>query len=146
MTTNADIVLPLGVILPLDRIVKDRLVNVPPLDNITELTFTVDTAGVQLLPVKSRIVNQLPVVIVGIAVPLFIVKLGAFNVAPPVVPNANVRVMVEDATNPPVTNEQPKLVASAMKLRNAIVYHLPSKEYRLLSKAHKTAIIKHEIS
>ena len=85
----------------------------PPLDNIAEVTFNVDTAGVQLLPVKSRIWNQLPVVIVGIAEPLFIVKLGAVTEVPPVVPNANVRVKAEDATNPPVTNEQLKLVASA---------------------------------
>ena len=78
-----------------------------------ELTFNVVTAGVQLLPVKSRILNQLPVVIVGIAEPLFIVKLGAVVVVPPVVPNVNVRVIPESDTNPPVTNEQLKLVASA---------------------------------
>ena len=36
---------------------------------------------------------------------------------------------------------EPKQVAAAMKERNAIVYHLPSGEYRLASRAHRTALL-----
>ena len=35
----------------------------------------------------------------------------------------------------------PNAVAVAMKLINAIVYHLPSGEYRLASRAHRTALL-----
>ena len=36
---------------------------------------------------------------------------------------------------------EPKDVALAMKKRNAIVYHLPSREYRLASRAYQTALL-----
>ncbi len=36
---------------------------------------------------------------------------------------------------------EPKEVAVAMKKRNAIVYHLPSGEFRLASRAHRTALL-----
>ena len=36
---------------------------------------------------------------------------------------------------------QPKEVAVAMKMSNAIVYHVPSGEYRLASRAHRTALL-----
>ena len=36
---------------------------------------------------------------------------------------------------------EPKDVAVAMKKRNAIVYHLPSGEYRLASRAYRTALL-----
>ena len=36
---------------------------------------------------------------------------------------------------------EPKQVAVAMKMRNAIVYHMPSGEYRLASRAHRTALL-----
>ena len=36
---------------------------------------------------------------------------------------------------------QPKQVAVAMKEQAAIVYHLPSGEYRLASRAHRTALL-----
>jgi predicted phosphoadenosine phosphosulfate sulfurtransferase len=35
----------------------------------------------------------------------------------------------------------PKKVAEAMKETNAIVYHLPSGEYRCASRAHRTALL-----
>jgi hypothetical protein len=35
---------------------------------------------------------------------------------------------------------EPKQVALAMKVRNAIIYHHPSGEYRLASRAHRTAL------
>ena len=35
---------------------------------------------------------------------------------------------------------EPKQVALAMKERNAIIYHHPSGEYRLASRAHRTAL------
>ena len=36
---------------------------------------------------------------------------------------------------------QPKDVAVAMKKSNAIMYHIPSREYRLTSRAHRTALL-----
>ena len=36
---------------------------------------------------------------------------------------------------------QPKQVAVAMKEQASIVYHLPSGEYRLASRAHRTALL-----
>ena len=36
---------------------------------------------------------------------------------------------------------EPKDVAAAMKMSNAIVYHPPSGEYRLASRAHRTALL-----
>ena len=36
---------------------------------------------------------------------------------------------------------EPKEVALAMQMRTAIVYHLPSREYRLASRAHRTALL-----
>ena len=36
---------------------------------------------------------------------------------------------------------QPKQVAVAMKEQTAIVYHLPSGEYRLATRAHRTALL-----
>ncbi len=36
---------------------------------------------------------------------------------------------------------EPKEVAAAMKKRNAIVFHITSGEYRLTSRAHRTALL-----
>ena len=38
---------------------------------------------------------------------------------------------------------EPKDVAVAMKKRNCIVYHMPSREYRLASRAHRTALMRY---
>ena len=38
---------------------------------------------------------------------------------------------------------QPKQVAVAMKETNCLVYHMPSKEYRLASRAHRTALMQY---
>ena len=43
--------------------------------------------------------------------------------------------------NEGVNLAEPKQVALAMKERNAIIYHHPSGEYRMVSKAHRTALI-----
>ena len=40
-----------------------------------------------------------------------------------------------------VSLAQPKDVAVAMKKQTAIVYHLPSGEYRMASRAHRTALL-----
>lgn len=39
---------------------------------------------------------------------------------------------------------EPKDVAVAMKKRNCIVYHMPSGEYRLVSRAHRTALMQYK--
>ena len=39
---------------------------------------------------------------------------------------------------------QPKDVAVAMKMTNCIVYHIPSKQYRLVSRAHRTALMQYK--
>ena len=43
--------------------------------------------------------------------------------------------------NEGVNLAEPKDVAVAMKKRQAIVYHLPSGEYRLASRAHRTVLL-----
>jgi len=42
--------------------------------------------------------------------------------------------------NEGVNLAEPKQVALAMKERNAIIYHHPSGEYRIASRAHRTAL------
>jgi len=102
LITNAAIVLPAGVIVPVPTIVIDKLVYVPPLAKVKLFKFNEVVAGVQVLPVKSNILNQLPVVIVGIEAPDVIARLGALVVEPPVVPNVNVLVTDIVVVNPPV--------------------------------------------
>ena len=46
-----------------------------------------------------------------------------------------------DIENQGVNLAEPKEVALAMKKRQAIIYHHPSGEYRLASRAHRTALI-----
>ena len=74
---------PLVVIVPVPTAFILKLVYVPPVDRFIELTLTMAAAGVVLLPVKSRLLIQLPVEIVGIAEPEVIAKLGAVVVEPP---------------------------------------------------------------
>ena len=38
---------------------------------------------------------------------------------------------------------EPREVAFFMKKRNCLVYHMPSKEYRLASRAHRTALMQY---
>ena len=38
---------------------------------------------------------------------------------------------------------EPKDVAVAMKKRNCIVYHMPSRQYRLATRAHRTALMRY---
>ena len=49
--------------------------------------------------------------------------------------------LFDDVEHKGVNLAEPKEVAVAMKKRNAIVYHLPSGEYRLASRAHRTALL-----
>jgi len=92
LITNAAIVLPAGVIVPVPTIVADNDVYVPPLANVNEFKFNEVADGVHVLPVKSNILNQLPVVIVGIEAPEVIDRLGALADVPPVVPKTKVLV------------------------------------------------------
>ena len=50
--------------------------------------------GEQVLPVKSSVLNQLPLVIVGACEPEINFKVGALVIVPPVVPKVNVLVNV----------------------------------------------------
>ena len=104
LTVNAAIVLPLGVIVPVPAAIIDRLVYVPPVAKIKLLAmFTVDTAGIHVLPVKSRLLIQLAVVIVGIDAPDISERLIAVEVDPPaVVPTVNVLVTPIVLLKPPV--------------------------------------------
>ena len=116
LTANAAIGFALLVIVPVPAAVIDKLVYVPPAAKIKlPVTFTVDTAGVAVDPVKSKLLNQLPVVIVGMDAPDCIDKLGAVVAEPPaVVPQVNDLVsVVISAVNPPVP-DQVKLVRSAI--------------------------------
>ena len=47
----------------------------------------------------------------------------------------------EGIENEGVNLALPKQLALAMKERNAIIYHHPSREYRLASTAHRTALM-----
>jgi len=95
--------LPLLVILPAPDVTTDKLVNVPPADK-TKLSMFTDVAGIANAVVpKSNVLNQLPVVIVAIPVPLPVrVKFGLLVAEPPVVPNTYVLVIDASAVNPPV--------------------------------------------
>ena len=116
LTINPAIVFALLVIVPVPAAVIDKLVYVPPAAKVKlPVTFTVDTAGVAVEPVKSKLLNQLPVVNVGILAPAVIARLGAVVIEPPaVVPQVNDLVsVVISAVKPPVP-DQVKLVRSAI--------------------------------
>jgi len=86
-------------------------VYVPPVASVNVLTNTVAVAGVDVVPVKSSVLNQLLVVKVGTAAPLVNDKFGAVVVEPPAVePKVNVLVTDKPAVKPPVP-VQVKLVA-----------------------------------
>ena len=75
----------------------------PPVAKVRVLTNMVAAAGVAVVPVKFKELNQLLVVIVGMAAPLVIAKFGALVSEPPAVdPNRNVLVTARLDTNPPV--------------------------------------------
>ena len=103
LIVNAAIVLPFDVIVPVSTVVIVKLVNVPPLESVIESTFN-DVAGTANAVVpKFKLLNQLPVVNVWIAVPLPVkVKFGLLVAEPPVVPTVNVLVISAAAVNPPV--------------------------------------------
>ena len=115
LTLNAAIVFALLVIVPVPAAVIDKLVYVPPAAKVKlPVTFTVDTAGVAVEPVKSKLLNQLPVVNVGIDAPDCIDKLGAVVMEPPAVdPHVSVLVTLMAVVKPPVP-DQVKLVRSAI--------------------------------
>jgi hypothetical protein len=50
-------------------------------------------------------------------------------------------VVFSEIENKGVNLAEPTEVALAMKKRQAIVYHHPSREYRMASRAHRTALI-----
>lgn len=111
---SAAMVLPALVIVPLPTMFAVSPVYVPPVANIKELTLTVVVAGVLVVPVKFKVLNQLPLANVGTAAPLVNDKLGALVDAPPAaLPKENVRVMSAAAVNPPVP-EQVNPVAVAI--------------------------------
>ena len=85
----------------------------PPVANVNVLTNTVANAGVDVLPVKFNVLNQLLFVIVGIPEPAFMNRLGALVVEPLVVPNTKVLATAIIELNPPAPDTV-KLVASAI--------------------------------
>ena len=85
----------------------------PPVANVRVLTNTVVVAGVDVLPVKSKVLNQLLAVIVGMPAPAFINKFGALVTDPLVVPNTKVLATDMIELNPPAPDTV-KFVASAM--------------------------------
>ena len=79
------------------------------------LTNTVVAAGVDVVPVKFKALNQLLVVIVGMEEPLVIAKFGALVAVPPAVdPNWNDLATARLDTNPPPLSVSVKFVASAI--------------------------------
>ena len=98
------VVLVFGVIVPVPTVAAVNPVNEPPEDNIKLITFTVAAVKLVIAVVpKLRFLNQLRLVNVGTAVPLPVnVKLGAFVIVPPVVPNVYDRAIEASEVNPPV--------------------------------------------
>ena len=47
-------------------------------------------------------------------------------------------------THEGVNLAEPKDVAVAMKMTNAIVYYIPSGEYRVMARAHRTALMQYD--
>ena len=94
LTTNVDIVFPLGIIAPVPTVLILKLVYVPPDASVKLLIFTVEEAGVHVLPVKSNLLIQLPVVKVGIEAPDMIDIFGAVVELPTELPT--VKVLVTD--------------------------------------------------
>ena len=101
---NARIGLPLLRIVPVSTMFKVSDVNVPPVDNVIfPAMIKVVAARAKAVEPKLRLLNQLPVVSVMIATPAPVnVKLGAFVLVPPVVPNTHVLVTEASVVNPPV--------------------------------------------
>ena len=88
LTINAGSVLPLLVIVPVPTMVAVKLVNVPPVDNVSPFKFNAVAAIVNAVEPKSKVLNQLAVVNVCTAVPLPVNhKFGDIVADPPVVPN-----------------------------------------------------------
>ena len=115
LTVNAAIVLPAGVMVPVPTMVADKVVNVPPFDNVNPFKFSAVVPGLNAVVPKLRLLNQLPVVNVCTAVPLSVNdKLGALAAVPPVVPNTKVFTTAAVEVNPPVVPVQVKPVAVAM--------------------------------
>ena len=103
LTTNGpSVVLAFGVIVPVPRIVAVNAVNTPLGDKVNPFKFNAVTAGVHVEPLKFNVLNQLPVVKVGIAAPLGSDKFGLLVVDPPVVPNVKVLVTDIALVKPPV--------------------------------------------
>ena len=91
-----------------------RPVYVPPEARVNVLTNMDVAAGVDVVLPKLKELNQLPVVMVGIAAPVVNVKFGALAAEPPAVdPKLNVLVTPRSDMNPPLPAIV-KLVASAM--------------------------------
>lgn len=108
------VVLPLDIIVPVLRIVTVNEVNVLVADNVKLLRFTEVTPIMAVMVPKLSRLNQLPVDIVGIAVPDPVkVKLGALDTVPPLVlPKANVLAIPIAEVKPPVpVQEKPVGVA-----------------------------------
>ena len=88
LIVNAAIVLLLLVIVPVPTMVGVRVVYVPPDDNVNPFKFNAVVPGLNAVVPKLNVLNQPPVANVCTAVPVPVnVKLGAFVVEPPVIPN-----------------------------------------------------------
>ena len=86
----------------------------PPDAKVSVLTDMAVVAGVDVVLPKFNELNQLPVVMVGIAAPVVNVKFGALAAEPPAVdPKLNVLVTAMSEINPPLPAIV-KLVASAI--------------------------------
>lgn len=91
-----------------------RPVYVPPEARVNVPTDIAVAAGVDVVLPKFKELNQLPVVMVGMAAPVVNVKFGALAADPPAVdPKLNVLVTARSDINPPLPAIV-KLVASAI--------------------------------
>lgn len=103
-TTTTPIVLPFGVTVPVPRKVGTTAVYVPPVASVKlpEMFRVLAAVTVQVLPVKSMLLNQLFAVIVKALAPAVTNKFGALDAEPPVVPKTSVAVAAWFLEKPPV--------------------------------------------
>jgi hypothetical protein len=116
------------VTVPVSLIDAVNVLNVPVLDSVKLVRFSVVVPGLKAVVPKLNVLNQLLVVNVAIELPEINVRLGLLVTEPAVVPNVNVLVTDIVLENPPVpvyvkleAFAISRLVAAAVVVANTIL-------------------------
>ncbi len=104
-TVNNAIVLPFGVMVPVPRMVADKVVNVPPDDNVkSPAMFSAVVPGLNAVVPKLNVLNQLPVAndITDVPVPVIVMFGALADVPPAVLPKKTaLETVAASVVNPP---------------------------------------------